>query len=75
MEKKGKWEKYKIQDKQELYDKYKKLKKLEKVKKHSGSRCYFPGGGNLDLASVSNNETQSLKIFEKIKNVLIIAYM
>ena len=31
--------------------------------------------GNLDLASVSNNETQSLEIFEKIENVLIIAYM
>ena len=29
----------------------------------------------MDLASVSNNETQSLKIFEKIENVLIIAYM
>ena len=31
--------------------------------------------GNLDLTSVSNNETKSLKIFEKIENVLIIAYM
>ena len=31
--------------------------------------------GNLDLASVSNNETQSLEIFEKIENVLIIPYM
>ena len=31
--------------------------------------------GNLDLASVSYNETQSLEIFEKIENVLIIAYM
>ena len=29
----------------------------------------------MDLVSVSNNETQSLKIFEKIENVLIIAYM
>ena len=31
--------------------------------------------GNFDLTSVSNNETKSLKIFEKIENVLIIAYM
>ena len=31
--------------------------------------------GNLDLTSVSNNETKSLKIFEKIENVIIIAYM
>ena len=30
----------------------------------------FTSRGNLDLASVSNNETQSLQIFEKIENVM-----
>ena len=35
----------------------------------------FTSRGNLDLASVSNNEPQSLQIFEKIKNALIIAYI
>ena len=34
----------------------------------------FTSRGNLDLTSVSNNETQSLQIFE-IENVLIITYM
>ena len=35
----------------------------------------FTSRGNLDLASVCNNETQSLQIFEKIENALIIAYI
>ena len=30
----------------------------------------FTSRGNLDLALVSNNETQSLQIFEKIENVM-----
>ena len=45
------------------------------VKVTPWKQVLFTSRGNLDLTSVSNNEPQSLQIFEKIKNALIITYI